>query len=272
MSIGSLCISAELASALGSEEIAEPTYQLLAPLGARDIIFGLAPPILIDRALAVSARVLGRRQLAEEHLTRARRSAAQAGATTELALTALETYRLEAAVSVPSRETTASASDAWRHLRDSALGWPVDAFGDVRVPGLAIGVAQPMPDDELSPTERDVIAAWAGGMDEPQIAARLLLSEMTVGAHLRRTRERLRIGSRADAGRFATAPPTPTPVADLTRREREVLQLIALGKTNAQIAEDLVISQHTAIRHVANILEKTGCANRTEAARLAGDS
>jgi DNA-binding CsgD family transcriptional regulator len=55
----------------------------------------------------------------------------------------------------------------------------------------------------------------------------------------------------------------------LTHREMEVLRLIALGKSNRQIAEDLFISLHTVIRHVSNILSKTGVANRAEAVTYA---
>ena len=55
----------------------------------------------------------------------------------------------------------------------------------------------------------------------------------------------------------------------LTQREVEVLALVAHGKSNADIAEQLVISPNTVVRHVSNILAKTGSANRTEAARYA---
>jgi DNA-binding CsgD family transcriptional regulator len=59
---------------------------------------------------------------------------------------------------------------------------------------------------------------------------------------------------------------TPT---TLTPREREVLGQIAEGKTNAQIAEQLVIAQNTVASHVKHILEKLEAANRTEAVRIA---
>jgi LuxR family maltose regulon positive regulatory protein len=55
----------------------------------------------------------------------------------------------------------------------------------------------------------------------------------------------------------------------LTEREIQVLRLIASGASNALIAERLVISLHTAKRHVANILDKLGAASRSEAAARA---
>jgi DNA-binding CsgD family transcriptional regulator len=56
---------------------------------------------------------------------------------------------------------------------------------------------------------------------------------------------------------------------DLTSREIEVLQLLAIGRSNADIALVLAISLNTVATHVRNILAKTGCANRTEAAGYA---
>ena len=49
----------------------------------------------------------------------------------------------------------------------------------------------------------------------------------------------------------------------------EVLRLIAVGKTNLEIADELVIAEGTARRHVASIYEKIGAANRAEATRYA---
>ena len=63
--------------------------------------------------------------------------------------------------------------------------------------------------------------------------------------------------------------PTPAYPDGLTEREVEVLGLLAAGSTNQQIADDLVIAPSTAAKHVANILGKTGSANRTEAAAYA---
>ena len=56
---------------------------------------------------------------------------------------------------------------------------------------------------------------------------------------------------------------------NLTPREAEVLRLLAIGRGNADIAMALEISHSTVATHVHNILTKTGCANRTEAAAYA---
>ncbi|MFD7311345.1 ATP-binding protein [Promicromonospora sp. NPDC059942] len=55
----------------------------------------------------------------------------------------------------------------------------------------------------------------------------------------------------------------------LTGREVEVLRLVAQGLSNRDIARSLVISENTAANHVRSILLKTGCENRTRAARYA---
>ncbi len=55
----------------------------------------------------------------------------------------------------------------------------------------------------------------------------------------------------------------------VTRREREVLALLAEGLTNRQIAERLVVSEHTVHRHVTNILRKLDLPSRTAAAAYA---
>jgi pimeloyl-ACP methyl ester carboxylesterase/DNA-binding CsgD family transcriptional regulator len=55
----------------------------------------------------------------------------------------------------------------------------------------------------------------------------------------------------------------------LTEREVQVLRLVATGRSNREIAEELTISVNTADRHVSNILTKIGASNRAEAASFA---
>ncbi|MCK0112514.1 LuxR C-terminal-related transcriptional regulator [Ornithinimicrobium sp. F0845] len=55
----------------------------------------------------------------------------------------------------------------------------------------------------------------------------------------------------------------------LTAREAEVLRLVAAGRTNPQIAQELVLSEKTVARHLSNIFGKIGVASRTEAAAYA---
>ena len=57
--------------------------------------------------------------------------------------------------------------------------------------------------------------------------------------------------------------------AGLTEREVEVLKLAAGGLNNREIGERLFISPHTVAKHIQNLLEKTGMANRTEATAFA---
>jgi DNA-binding CsgD family transcriptional regulator/tetratricopeptide (TPR) repeat protein len=67
----------------------------------------------------------------------------------------------------------------------------------------------------------------------------------------------------------APQPPSPLDRLGLTAREQEVLALVALGRTNRQIAETLFISPKTATVHVSNILGKLGVRGRVEAATIA---
>ena len=57
----------------------------------------------------------------------------------------------------------------------------------------------------------------------------------------------------------------PSAPAGLTKRELEVLQLVAGGMSNQEIAASLVLSEHTVHRHVANVLAKLGVSSRTAA-------
>ena len=67
--------------------------------------------------------------------------------------------------------------------------------------------------------------------------------------------------------------PQPTPAAPgvgrLSARERELVRLVARGRTNAQIAAELHISVRTVGSHLDRIRDKTGCRRRADLTRLA---
>jgi DNA-binding NarL/FixJ family response regulator len=60
--------------------------------------------------------------------------------------------------------------------------------------------------------------------------------------------------------------PAPIPGKHLTDREREILQLVAEGKTNREIGEALFVTENTVKNHLRNILEKLHLRNRVQAA------
>lgn len=67
---------------------------------------------------------------------------------------------------------------------------------------------------------------------------------------------------------FPASTPLPHSMEPLTPREKEVLQYMALGLSNKQIAERLFLSANTVKFHVASILSKLNAANRAEAVTL----
>jgi DNA-binding CsgD family transcriptional regulator len=67
----------------------------------------------------------------------------------------------------------------------------------------------------------------------------------------------------------ASPTPAPAPRHGLSPRELEVLRLVAAGRSNGEIGEELFITRKTAGVHVTHILDKLGVANRVEAAMVA---
>ena len=63
--------------------------------------------------------------------------------------------------------------------------------------------------------------------------------------------------------------PSAPEVPDLTRREREILQLVAEGHSNAMLAKMLWVTEQTVKFHLSNVYRKLNVSNRTEAARWA---
>jgi DNA-binding NarL/FixJ family response regulator len=73
----------------------------------------------------------------------------------------------------------------------------------------------------------------------------------------------------AFAARPAATAPSPSRLASLTPRERDILLLVARGRSNAEIAGALVVSEATVKTHVAHLLAKLGLRDRVQAVILA---
>lgn len=118
----------------------------------------------------------------------------------------------------------------------------------------------------LAETERLVEGLSAGGVDylvKPVVPDELVAR---LQAHLRVAREmNAAMRSRGeDAAPAAVLLPNP-----LTQREMDVLQWVACGKTNRDVAEILGMSPRTVNKHLEHVFEKLGVETRTAAANLA---
>jgi len=158
------------------------------------------------------------------------------------------------------RTRVAGASDpaAWRAAAKTweDLGWPHRAgYAWWRRAEAQLNAGQPA---AAAATALRAAAAAADGH------APLL-------AQIRALAQRARIPLPSSPGDPAQATPAPEATAPyrLTERELAVLQLLAAGRTNAQIGAELYISAKTASVHVTGILRKLGVANRVQAAALA---
>ncbi len=115
----------------------------------------------------------------------------------------------------------------------------------------------------------EAAAVWRTARDT---AARL--GAAPLGAALDGLARRARLdhgngGSANGHGSGGHGPGRTSPLAALTDREREVLRLLARGRSNREIGAELFITPKTASVHVSNILAKLGAASRTEAAAIA---
>lgn len=150
---------------------------------------------------------------------------------------------------------------------------PVQAWG---VP-VAMVHADGYPDRRVQEIDRRLLGLFAGGLglaiERAQLADRLKMINQASAS----------LGYRADGDASSgpidqQPPPRLAAVSSFPRAERaterlsprewDVLRSIALGKTNAQIATNLFLTENTVKVHVKRILRKLGAANRTEAAAL----
>jgi DNA-binding NarL/FixJ family response regulator len=137
-------------------------------------------------------------------------------------------------------------------------------FGAMEALRQHIGMSPPTEDIEAMRNQMSAEAfpaAWAAGRamsPERAIDYALALPEMSSAAPPAEERP-------------PAAPSLPTYPAGLTAREVEVLRLMALGHSYAQIADHLVISPRTVNAHVTSIFGKLGVTSRAAATRIALD-
>ncbi len=119
-------------------------------------------------------------------------------------------------------------------------------------------------EEHLAHGRGDRAAAATALRRSADLAARIDASPLT--DRVARSARAARIPLRPVAG----PAPAVGPLSVLTRREREILTHLVAGRTYAEIAAALFLSEKTVSSHISNMLRKTGAANRVELARLAG--
>lgn len=125
---------------------------------------------------------------------------------------------------------------------------------------------------EALPVLRDACRRWhelGAAYDAAHTCTLLAQTYRALGDELSAAAE----AEQAEAGyaRLGATPPSPSPPDGLSRRECEVLTLVADGRSNREIGESLFISDRTVARHLTNIFHKIGVTSRTQAARYAID-
>lgn len=120
---------------------------------------------------------------------------------------------------------------------------------------------------------RDMVVPARGGEPRWINFSTLVLPGRTTVVHLFRdvseARARARLAEAILAGRVRPPESAASPLAALSRRELEVLQLLARGAGTSEIATALFISRLTARNHVQHILRKLGAGSRAEAVAIA---
>jgi DNA-binding CsgD family transcriptional regulator/tetratricopeptide (TPR) repeat protein len=174
------------------------------------------------------------------------------------------------------RAAGTASPDAWGAAVAAAdrarVAWPI-AYTRFRLVETMLEARAPRPETEIALADAHAAAArlgaaplreWVEGLAR---RSRLPLPERRASVPDEVPGEALpAVAPRS--GRTATTDAALDELG-LTRREREVLPLVAAGHTNKRIAELLFISENTAGVHVSNILGKLGVATRTEAAAIA---
>ena len=148
------------------------------------------------------------------------------------------------------------------------LAWAVGSDGDAERAAVLMGAAEERQRSIGNPTSILPILSYH---DDCERITRSALGAREFDAAVRKGRA-MRMDEAVAYVLGEQPTPPPSPFSSLTRRERQVADLIAQGLTNKQIAAKLVISQRTVDGHVEHILTKLGFTSRAQiAASIAGD-
>lgn len=204
------------------------------------------------------------------------RTALHAVSNDRLARARLRAAQVEIAVAADELEV---ARRACAELEDTAATYGTSGLEAAALHWRgAVSLADGRPGEAL-PALRAACRRWREA-DAPYDAARscVLLGQSylalgdgdTAAAELASARETFeRLGATVDARRVADLTGRRTLPGGLTEREAEVLELVAGGRTNREVAEVLVLSEKTIARHLSNIFTKLDVSTRTEAAAFA---
>jgi DNA-binding NarL/FixJ family response regulator len=119
----------------------------------------------------------------------------------------------------------------------------------------------------LTDRQRLVAVFAAQGLRNREIGDRLFVSERTVEGHIAAVLDALGAPSRVGIGRHMPGGPGSRDVlAGLTPRQRDVARLVAAGRSNAEIAGTLLISEKTVEKHVSDLFARLGVQSRTAVA------
>jgi LuxR family transcriptional regulator, maltose regulon positive regulatory protein len=169
--------------------------------------------------------------------------------------------RLRAAAVAQSRVGSVIEAGALRALALAACGQDADA---VNALADVLTLACPQGYVRLFADEGPPMAALLGRLIAAQRAGQAAAG-VPLGC-LARLQRAFDVGHTGPGSRSGTAPAAvPGLVEQLTSRELEVLGMLAAGKSNQAIADQLVVTLDTVKKHVSHLLGKLGAANRTEA-------
>ena len=169
--------------------------------------------------------------------------------------------RLHAAAVAQSRIGSVIEAGALRALALAACGQDADA---VNALADVLTLACPQGYVRVFADEGPPMAALLGQLIAAQRAGQAAAG-VPLGC-LARLQRAFDVGHTGPGSRSGTAPAAvPGLVEQLTSRELEVLGMLAAGKSNQAIADQLVVTLDTVKKHVSHLLGKLGAANRTEA-------